>query len=41
MCRSAKDVRLFMSSLIAQKPWLYDQQCLPIPWRTEEKELPQ
>lgn len=40
MCRSAEDVRLFMSSLIAQKPWLYDPQCLPIPWRAEDEELP-
>lgn len=40
MCRSAEDVRLFMSSLIGQKPWLHDPQCLPIPWRTEEEELP-
>lgn len=41
MCRSAEDVRLFMSSLIAQKPWLFDPQCLPIPWRTEEEKLPE
>jgi amidase len=41
MCRSAEDVRLFMAGLIAQKPWLYDPQCLPMPWRILEEELPQ
>lgn len=40
MCRSPEDIRLFMSSLAAQKPWLYDPQCLPIPWRVEEENLP-
>jgi len=40
MCRSPADIRLFMSSLAAQKPWLYDPQALPIPWRTEEEVLP-
>lgn len=28
-----------MTSLIAQKPWLYDPQAVPIPWRTEEEVL--
>ena len=41
MCRSPADIRLFMSSLAQQKPWLYDPQCLPIPWRKEEEGLPQ
>lgn len=40
MTRSPKDIRLFMSSLAAEKPWLSDPQCLPIPWRVEEEELP-
>lgn len=40
MVRSAEDVRLFMSSYLAQKPWLYDPQVLPIPWRTEAEQLP-
>ncbi|KAH8749233.1 amidase [Diaporthe sp. PMI_573] len=40
MCRSPEDVRLFMSSLVGTKPWLYDPQCLPLPWRTEEEKLP-
>lgn len=40
MCRSAEDVRLFMTGVIARKPWLVDPQCLPIPWRTDEEVLP-
>ncbi|KAH7015942.1 amidase [Ilyonectria destructans] len=40
LCRSPEDVRLFMSSLVGTKPWLYDPQCLPLPWRTEEEKLP-
>ncbi|KAK3623988.1 putative amidase [Elasticomyces elasticus] len=40
MCRSAKDVRLFMRSVAAQKPWLHDSQCVPLPWREEEEVLP-
>ncbi|EME41836.1 hypothetical protein DOTSEDRAFT_74034 [Dothistroma septosporum NZE10] len=41
MCRSPEDVRLFMSAVIAAKPWLQDPQCLPIPWRSEEEILPE
>jgi amidase len=40
MCRSPKDIRLFMSSVAAEKPWLYDPQCLPLAWRVEEEQLP-
>ncbi|OQO08554.1 hypothetical protein B0A48_06424 [Cryoendolithus antarcticus] len=40
MCRSPADIRLFMSTLAAQKPWLHDPACLPIPWRTEEEKVP-
>ncbi|KAI9741290.1 MAG: putative amidase [Cirrosporium novae-zelandiae] len=40
MCRSPGDIRLFMSSLVAQKPWLFDPQAIPIPWRKEEETLP-
>lgn len=29
-----------MSSVLAQKPWRLDPQCLPIPWREEEEILP-
>jgi amidase len=40
MCRAPEDIRLFMSSLAAQKPWLWDPQSLPLPWRVEEEVLP-
>jgi amidase len=40
MCRAPEDIRLFMSSLAAQKPWLWDPQSLPITWRVEEEVLP-
>lgn len=40
MCRSPADIRLFMSSIASQKPWLSDPQAVPIPWRTEEEVLP-
>ncbi|USP79355.1 putative amidase [Curvularia clavata] len=40
MCRVPEDIRLFMSSLAAQQPWLWDPQSLPLPWRAEEEVLP-
>jgi amidase len=40
LCRSAADIRLFMSSLASTKPWLADLQCLPMPWRSSEETLP-
>lgn len=41
MARSVADLHLFMTSLLAQKPWLRDSQCLPIPWRAEDEILPE
>lgn len=41
LCRSPADIRLFMSSLLAQEPWLHDPQVVPMPWRTEEERLPE
>jgi hypothetical protein len=32
-------IRLFMSALASQSPWLYDPQTLPIPWRAAEETL--
>jgi len=40
MCRSPKDIRLFMKSIAEQKPWLLDPQAVPVGWRTEEEVLP-
>ncbi|CZR62169.1 related to Acetamidase [Phialocephala subalpina] len=41
MCRSVDDIKLFMKSLAAQKPWLYDPQSVPLPWREELEVLPE
>ncbi|KAI1879020.1 hypothetical protein JX265_003197 [Neoarthrinium moseri] len=41
MCRSPEDIRLFISSLAAQQPWLHDPQIVPLPWRPEEEKLPE
>ncbi|KAK6081202.1 amidase [Seiridium cupressi] len=41
LCRSPDDIRLFMSSLISQKPWLHDPQVVPLPWRAEDEILPE
>ncbi|KAK5166529.1 putative amidase [Saxophila tyrrhenica] len=41
MCRSAKDVRLFMSTMASQQPWIHDPQCIPLPWRAEQEVLPE
>lgn len=33
MSNSVDDLELFMKHYVASKPWNYDQQCLPIPWK--------
>ncbi|KAI1377036.1 amidase signature domain-containing protein [Hypoxylon crocopeplum] len=39
MCRSPRDIQLFMKSLVTQKPWEYDPQIIPMPWRSEAEAL--
>jgi amidase len=41
MCHSPADIRLFMSSVAAQRSWEHDPQVLPIPWREELESLPE
>jgi amidase len=41
MCRSVSDIRLFLSAVASQSPWLLDPQTLPIPWRSEAEKLPE
>jgi amidase len=41
LCRSPADIRLFMASFAAQKPWLHDPQIVPLPWRSEDEKLPE
>ncbi|KIV98702.1 hypothetical protein, variant [Verruconis gallopava] len=40
MCHSVADIRLFMKTIIDQKPWLVDPEILPLPWREDEEKLP-
>ncbi|KAH9884264.1 amidase signature domain-containing protein [Xylariomycetidae sp. FL2044] len=40
LCRSPEDIRLFMSSVAALKPWERDPQVVPLPWRQHEEDLP-
>jgi amidase len=32
------DMRLFVTSVLSQKPWSYDSKVVPIPWRQEEED---
>ncbi|KAI5865241.1 amidase signature domain-containing protein [Durotheca rogersii] len=41
MCRSPEDIRLFMASVAAQKPWEHDPQIIPLPWRADAEVLPE
>ncbi|CAD6585111.1 MAG: hypothetical protein TREMPRED_004052 [Tremellales sp. Tagirdzhanova-0007] len=36
MGRSARDLELFMATVLAARPWEFDQDCLKMPWRREE-----
>jgi amidase len=40
-CCSPSDIKLFMSSLATQEPWLFDPQSLPFPSWREQEVLPQ
>ncbi|KNG46117.1 general amidase [Stemphylium lycopersici] len=31
-CRSLRDMDLFMTTVLGQKPWLQDQKVIPLPW---------
>ncbi|TVY81858.1 Acetamidase [Lachnellula suecica] len=33
---SVKDMRLFVTSVLAQEPWKYDSKVIPMPWRQSE-----
>ena len=36
MGRSVRDLELFITTVIAAKPWTVDQGCLKMPWRRDE-----
>ncbi|KAM0233279.1 hypothetical protein ACHAPO_007358 [Fusarium lateritium] len=37
ICRSIADMRLFVTSILSQKPWNYDSKVIPMPWRSDEE----
>ncbi|CAH0053663.1 unnamed protein product, partial [Clonostachys solani] len=40
LCHSIQDMKLFCTSVLAEKPWEYDSKVVPLPWRqTEEDEV--
>ena len=32
------DIRLFLTSVLQQKPWEYDSKVVPLPWRQSEED---
>lgn len=36
LTHSIKDMRLFVTSVLAEEPWMYDSKVVPIPWRQSE-----
>ncbi|KAJ7450076.1 amidase signature domain-containing protein [Mycena galericulata] len=36
LCRSLRDIDLWLSVVIGSKPWLHDHSLVPIPWRIPE-----
>ncbi|KAJ6443497.1 glutamyl-tRNA(gln) amidotransferase subunit A [Purpureocillium lavendulum] len=38
MCHTIDDLRLFVTSVLAQSPWRYDAKVLPMPWRPAEED---
>lgn len=40
LCHSIQDMKLFVTSVLAEKPWNHDSKVVPLPWRqTEEDEV--
>ncbi|KAM0490787.1 hypothetical protein ACHAP8_011181 [Fusarium lateritium] len=37
ICHSIADMRLFVTSILSQKPWNYDSKVIPMPWRSDEE----
>ncbi|TVY88738.1 Acetamidase [Lachnellula willkommii] len=36
LTHSIKDMRLFVTSVLAEEPWKYDSKVIPLPWRQSE-----
>ncbi|KAH7263835.1 amidase signature domain-containing protein [Fusarium tricinctum] len=39
ICHSIPDMRLFVTSVLSQKPWAYDSKVIPMPWRYDEEKV--
>ncbi|KAL2808217.1 amidase signature domain-containing protein [Aspergillus granulosus] len=39
LTHSIADMRLFVTSVLSQKPWSYDSKVVPMPWREEEEQV--
>lgn len=38
LTHSIKDIRLFVTSVLAEEPWKYDSKVIPMPWRQAESD---
>lgn len=38
LAHSVADMRLFVTSVLSQEPWLHDSKVIPMPWRESEEE---
>ncbi|KAF4972089.1 hypothetical protein FZEAL_9669 [Fusarium zealandicum] len=38
LCHSVEDMRLFVTSVLAEQPWAYDSKVVPMPWRQSEED---
>ncbi|KAL3464648.1 amidase signature domain-containing protein [Aspergillus heterothallicus] len=38
LTHSVADMKLFVTSVLSQKPWSYDSKVIPMPWRQEEEQ---
>ena len=38
LTHSIADMRLFMTSVLAEKPWEFDSKVIPMPWRQAEED---
>ena len=36
---NGEDMRLFVTSVLAQEPWKYDSKVIPMPWRQAEADV--
>ncbi|KAM5383596.1 hypothetical protein ACJZ2D_002045 [Fusarium nematophilum] len=39
LCHSVEDMRLFVTSVLAEQPWEYDSKVIPMPWRQNEEDV--